>query len=354
MAAEIVNKVGEIYARIGPASDYGSEFDLEDVAEAQIEAGDIEGALRTAQLIGDEENFGRALLLHKIAYALAATGDVERALATEEYVSGAYLRIVVVTGVGYALAEAGTSLGPPGSRVGSQRLLRRMSGTPAPPYTAAAIHRSAIFQTIVDAHIAAGTFDKAQGALEQIERGNYIANAAMAIAKAQMAEGDLDGARTAVDTVCEFRRRIDRCVEALSALATAHASAGNIEKAQEFASLAWEGTEWTWFSPERFRAFVSLWQALMGMSDVEAGRKAFAKALSVARYIDIDSERIEKLPELGVTAAQMGEFESAAQAFSPGHGRCWRVRGLFWNSDAYGCQAGPRLQEHRQGAGTGG
>ena len=63
MAAEIVNEVGEIYARIGPASDYGSEFDLADVAAAQIEAGDIEGALRTAQLIGDEEDYGRALVL---------------------------------------------------------------------------------------------------------------------------------------------------------------------------------------------------------------------------------------------------------------------------------------------------
>ena len=138
----------------------------------------------------------------------------------------------------------------------------------------------------------------------------------MAIAKAQLAVGDLDAARAAVDTVCEHRRRIDRCVEALSALATAHASAGNFAHAHALVSLAWEESEWTWFSPERVRAFVSLWQAQMGMGDVEGGHKAFAEALAVARSIDIDSERVEELPALGVAAAKMGEHESTAQAFS--------------------------------------
>ena len=73
--------------------------------------------------------------------------------------------------------------------------------------------------SLVDAYVASDAFDKAQLALGEIERGDNIANAAMAIAEARMAAGDLDAALAAVRTVCEFRRRIDRCVEALSGLA---------------------------------------------------------------------------------------------------------------------------------------
>ena len=316
VAAVIVNKVGEIYERIGPAIDYSSDFDLADVAAAQIEAGDIEGALRTAQLIGDKEDFGRALVLADIAYELAAAGDVAAAFATDEHVRGAALRFVVVTHAGVALAEAGdiARASAAAARITEIEEEDFWSGEPA--HIERAIQRSTIFEAIVDAHIAAGAFDKALGALKEIERGDHIANAAMAIAEAQMVARDLDAARAAVDTVCEFRRRIDRCVEALSALAAAHASAGNIEKARELASSAWEDTEWTWFSLERVRAFVALWQAQMGMGDVQGGRKAFTEAFAVARSIDIDSDRVEELPALGVAAAQMGEHESAAQAFS--------------------------------------
>ena len=314
MAAEIVNKVGEIYARIGPASNYGSEFDLADVAAAQIEAGDIEGALLTAQLIGDEEDYGRAMVLGDIAYELAAAGDVAAAFAIDEHVWGAYLRIVVVTHVGVALAEAGDIAGATWAAARITEINEEEIWGPA--YTEATIYRSFIFGAIVDAHIAAGAFDKALGALEKIERSYQITNAAVAIAEAQIAAGDLDAARAATDTVCEFRRRNDRCVEALSALAAAHASAGNIEQARALVSLAWEESEWTRYYPERIRAIVALWKAQMGMGDVQGGRKAFAEALAVARSIDTDSERIEELPALGGAAAQMGEHESAAQAFS--------------------------------------
>lgn len=313
-AAEIVHRAHEIYARIGPASAYSYSFDLRRLVEAQVEANDIEGALRTAEVIGDKDDYGRALALADIAYALAAAGDVTGAYATEEHIRGAFLRIVVATNIGVALAEAGDIAGATKAAARITKINEEEWLDPA--YTEAKIYRSIIFQSIVDTHIAAGAFDKALGALEKIERSYQIANAAMAIAEAQMAAGDLDAARAAADTVCEYRRRIDRCVEALSALATAHASAGNIEKAQELASLAWEDTEWTWFSLERVRAFVSLWQAQMGMGDVEGGRKAFAAAVAAATGISFDSERVEKLADLGGKAFRMGEHESAERAFS--------------------------------------
>ena len=111
-AAEIVLMVREVYALIGgPASDYSSSFDLRRLVAAQLEAGDIKGALRTAEVIGDEEDYGRAHALGAIAYALAIAGDVAGAFAIEQHISGAYLQIVVVTHAGVALAKAGDIAG---------------------------------------------------------------------------------------------------------------------------------------------------------------------------------------------------------------------------------------------------
>ena len=171
IAAEIVNKVGEIYERIGPAIDYSSDFDLADVAAAQIEAGDIEGALRTAQLIGDKEDFGRALVLADIAYELAAAGDVAAAFATDEHVRGAALRFVVVTHAGVALAEAGDIAGASAAAARITEIEEEEFWSGEPAHIERAIQRSTIFEAIVDAHIAAGAFDKALGALKEIERG---------------------------------------------------------------------------------------------------------------------------------------------------------------------------------------
>ena len=314
-AAEIVLKARDIYARIGPASDYGSSFGLRRLVAAQVEAGDIEGALRTAELIGDERDYGRALALADIAHAQAAAGDVAAAFVTEGHVRGALHRIVVVTHVGVALAEAGNI-------AGATRAVARITEINEeeiwdPAYTEATVYRSTISQSIVDAHLAAGAFDKALGALEKIERSYQIADAAMTIVQAQIAAGDLDAARSTVDTVCEYRRRNDRCVEALSALAAAHASAGNIEQARALVSLAWEESEWTRYSPERIRAFVTLWKAQLEMGDVEGGRKSFAEAQAAANSrINNAEERVEKLAALGGEAARMSEHESAAQAFS--------------------------------------
>ena len=316
--AEIVRKAHEIYARIGPASAQSYSSDLRRLVEDQVEAGDVDGALRTAEVIGDEDDYGRALALGDIAYALAAAGDIAAAFATQEHIRGAYPRFVVVRQVGVALAAAGDIAG---ATAAAARIIEIEEEETwwGPADIERAIQRSIIFRAIVDAHLAAGAFDKALGALEEIERSAHIANAAMAIAKAQMAAGDLYAARATVDTVCEHRRRIDRCVEALSALAVAHDSAGDIELAQTLVSLAWETAEWTRtrVSPRYTQPFVALWKAQMRMGDVAGARKTFATALVTAddrgNYAQKDAE---ELADLGSKAFQMGEHESAAQAFS--------------------------------------
>ena len=141
-------------------------------------------------------------------------------------------------------------------------------------------------------------------------------DSAIAVMKAQIAAGDLDVARTTADGICLTRHRNDRCVEAWANLALAYAEAGNNRQAKELVSLAWEETEWTTFGPERIRAFASLWEAQARMGDVEAGRKAYAEALTAAIDIDYVPDRVEELTALGRAAARLGEHDSAEEAFS--------------------------------------
>ena len=302
-AAEIMLKAREIYARIGDAGDYTSSFGLRRLAAAQVKAGDIESAFVTSQVIGDEEDYGRALALGDIAHALAAAGDVTGAFATEERVWGAYLQIVVVTDVGLALAEAGDIAGATGAATRITEIEEKEWWDPV--FIAADIHRSVIFRAIVKAHVAAGAFNKALDALEKIQRGYQIVGAAITIAKAQIAAGDLDAAWTTADTVCEFRHRNDRCVEILADLASALASVGNLEQAQELIALGQEQAEWWSAKADRFGSLVFLWEAQTRLGSGSGAREAFAAAFALAEgNYDVDG-RVEELTTLGVAAARM-------------------------------------------------
>ncbi len=313
-AADILRTTRRIAARSGADGDRPSKFDLERIAAVQAAAGDIEGAIVTARTIGDEADFIRARTLADIAHARAAEGDAAGAFSVERAVKGAYLRIFVVARVGLALARAGDIAGAGRAAARIAEINEEESRDPA--YTEAAIHRSAIFEAIVGAHIAAGALDKASDALGEIERGYRIADAAVALARARMVAGEFDAALTTAGTVCKFRHRNDRCAEVLADLASSLAVAGNIRRARALLSLARDEAERTRFASERIRSFASLWQAGMRMGDREGARKAFAAALAAARGIDDVPKRVDELTALGVAAAREGEHDRAGRAFS--------------------------------------
>ena len=289
---------------------------LQRLAGLQARAGDFGGALVTAELMGDGTSLQRAIALSDIAHAQAAAGDPAGAFVIEQRVEDAYFRMIVVTEVGLALAVSGDVAGAAAAAARITEIEEQEIWDPV--YTEAEIMRSSIFQGIVEAHIADGALDMATGTLEKIERGYQYVDAAIAVARAQMAGGELDNARMTAGWICRTRHRNDRCVEALADLALAHAEAGDIRKARELVSLARESFDRPMIALELFRAYASLSVAQTKMGNTEGGHQAFAKALTAANDMDyLPEDRVKNLAALGeALAVRTGQLDSAEQAFS--------------------------------------
>ena len=289
---------------------------LQRLAGLQARAGDFGGALVTAELMGDGTSLQRAIALSDIAHAQAAAGDPAGAFVIEQRVEDAYFRMIVVTEVGLALAASEDVAGAAAAAARITEIEEQEIWDPV--YTEAEIMRSLIFQGIVEAHIADGALDMATGALEKIERGYQYVDAAIAVARAQMAGGKLDNARMTAGWICRTRHRNDRCVEALADLALAHAEAGDIRKARELVSLARESFDRPMIALELFRAYASLSVAQTKMGNAEGGHQAFAKALTAANDMDyLPEDRVDNLAALGeALAVRTGQLDSAERAFS--------------------------------------
>ena len=316
-AAQAVREAHEMGIRIGWRDYSASALSLAKAAVALVDAGYVEDAMRIAEVIGTERDPDRATVLTRIAYALAAAGDAAAAWATEDRVWGGYSRMEIALYIGVALARTGDIAGAAEAAAKIKQIEKEEWAEFL--YADADRSRDGIFMTLAKTHAASGAYDKAHLALAEIRRGDNIANAALGIAEAGMAAGDLDAALAGVKKVCEFRRRIDKCAKALSGLAAAHYSAGNPEKARELVSKGWKTADeinWRAGTSERLQGFVSLWEAQTGMGDVEGGRKTFSAALRVANGIRYQQERVEKLTALASSAARKGERVSAEQAFS--------------------------------------
>ncbi|MCY4138127.1 MAG: hypothetical protein OXF56_07680 [Rhodobacteraceae bacterium] len=315
--AQVVREAHKVGGRTSWRERSASVRRLAKMAKALVDAGYDEDALRIAEVIGAEDESDRATVLSYIAYTLAAAGRAADAWATEDRVWSGYSRIKIALHIGIALARTGDIAGAAGAAAKIRKIEKEKWAEVL--YSEAARGRDGIFMTLAKTHATSGAYEKAHHALAEIRRGDNIANAAIGIAEAGMAVGDLDAALAGVRKVCEFRRRIDKCVQALSGLAAAHHFAGNPEMARKLVSEAWKAadeTHWRASTRDRLQGFVSLWEAQMGMGDVEGARKAFSAALSVANGIRYWRTRVEKLTALANSAAQWRERMSAEQAFS--------------------------------------
>ena len=189
------------------------------IAEAQAAAGDIEGALASAQFIEDADRRDRAL--HAIAGAQAAAGDIEGACTTARRIKDAtYIRAEAYYAIAGAQAAAGDI-------EGACATARRIED-------ATYIHAQA-YCAIAGAQAVAGDIEGACATARRIEdlsptdellyyqtrreiRDDLTAwrdRALHAIAGAQAAAGDIEGACTTARSIMDPYI----CVQALCALA---------------------------------------------------------------------------------------------------------------------------------------
>ena len=221
------------------------------IAGAQATAGDIEGALASARSIEDAV-YVRAQALIAIAGAQAAAGDIEGALASARSIEDADRCAQALIAIAGAQAAAGDIEGALASARSIEDLeptdLERHYQSANEIEDARAAWRDEALCAIAEAQAAAGDIEGALASARSIEESVYVrAQALIAIAGAQAAAGDIEGALASARSIedlepTELERHYQSAheikdalatqrAEALRTIAEAQAAAGDIEGA---------------------------------------------------------------------------------------------------------------------------
>ena len=261
---------------------------LPDLVRAQAETGDVAGALVTARTIpdDDEHESRRFQAFAHVAAAQAAAGDEPGALVTSGEIESQHYRMEAMRHIGIARAERGDVAGAWDAvrKIKDEIWLnpRLRDDTGSRDVTLAV---ASVIAAIAEAHMEKGEFKKAFAAIkdEDMQDDFTFVEVRMAIAKARIAAGHFDAARGGAEALCEsdwdgrYRRH---CVEVLAGLAAALAAADSAGESREVASMALDEADGVVYDPDRTRAFVAAYTALMRVGDVEAARRAFSSALA--------------------------------------------------------------------------
>ena len=311
-----------------------------DLVRAQAEAGDVAGALVTIRtILGDEgarefvEHWGGSLAdslfraladqrfraLARVAAVQAAAGDDPGALVTAGEIESGRYRMEAMRHIGIARAKRGDVAGAwdAARKIRLDSRLRDDMGA-----RDVGLAQAGIIDAIAEAHMVKGEFEKALAAA--MDKGMVddltLIKVRMAVAKARIAAGHFDAARGGAEAICDrdgsYRRH---CVEVLADLAAALAAAGSADASREVASRALAEADRVVYDPDRARAFIAAYTALMRAGDVEAARRAFSSALAATvEWNDAYRQpeefvrwRAEEFVRMEAAAVREGDFDSA-------------------------------------------
>ena len=248
---------------------------LGDIAVAQAEAGDMDGAFATARSI---DNAGlRAWALRYIVVAQAEAGDMDGAFATARSIDDAWYRAGALGDIAEAQAEAGD-----------------MDGAFA---TARSIddawYRAGALGDIAEAQAEAGDMDGAFATARSIDDAGFRAQAFRDIAVAQAEAGDMDGAFATARSIgnADWRAGVFR------GIAVAQAEAGDMDGA--FATARSIDDAW-------YRA-----GALGDIAEAQAEAGDMDGAFATARSIDDAGFRAQAFRDIAVAQAEAGDMDGA-------------------------------------------
>ena len=314
LAAGVLDAARKTLSRVDLANNVHYLPGFHRIVWMQGEAGDLEGALLTAQRI--PKDIERAWALAGVAGVQASTGDAARALTTAESIEHSYFRMLAMHHIGASRAEVGDIEGAWGAVGAVEEIWQHDREEQAGPRDVIILQDS-IVGAIVDAHLVAGVIEAAIAAAEKMVDGSAFVEAQANIVKAQLAVGDFAAARTtAEEAVCGGHHFADRCVEVLAGIAVVQASAGRSVDANGSLSMARAIAERIYYDRARVRAFVALHAARIRMDDAESARRAFAIAVAAADAFGNAQDRAERLTGMGIGAARNADAESAALAFT--------------------------------------
>ena len=293
-------------------------LDLPELVRAQAEAGDVAGALVTARTIPGDRYPG-AWALAEVA-AVQAAGDVSGALVTAEGIESAHYRMEAMQSIGIARARGGDVAGAWDAvrTIRDEIWLnsRLRDDTGARDVTLAV---AGTIAAIAEAHIAKGEFKKALAAAgaEEMKDDFTFRQVRVAIVKGQIAAGHFDAARRGAEELCDTNyRHIDQCAEVLADLAAALAAGGSPDESREAASMALNAADRVVYNPDRTRAYIAAYTALMRVDDGAAAQRAFSSALAATEAIESADERAEEFIGMVEAAAREGDSDSAGRVSS--------------------------------------
>ena len=288
-------------------------LDPSDIARAQAEAGDVAGALVTANALDPDE---RPEALADVAATQAAAGDVPGAMVTAGGIEHSYYGMLAMHYIGTAQATAGDIAGAWDAVGAIMEIWDHVRDGHAGPRDTTILHSDTLL-AIAEAHAAAGEFEKVLAAAGAMEDPLAFTEAHAAVAEAQTKTGDFNAARVSAEATCGWQLRYGgRCVEVLAGIAVAQAAAGNIEEGREVLSQAQDIAEEVRYTRARMGAFVAIHAARFRMGDPDGAKQAFSQALTACGEFEYPWDRTEEFTAMGVAAARQGHAEGAEQAFS--------------------------------------
>ena len=287
----------------------------------------------------------KAFTLFMIASAQAKAGDVKGALATAEDISNLYLRVWALSRVAVVQAMAKDEKGSIRSLERTLEFVRKIP-IPPPPQGPGGWHEregsiSNALYWIIEARVLTGDVKGARKLAEDLpenEKESRLARAFERLGQRQAAAGDVEGARKTADTLLPKGSREQGGV--LLAIVKAQLAAGNAKGALETAAAIahWE---------ERALALVAI-----GRGRASQGHSAeAAKALRDARSL-VGEHKVEKSPtririDLSVAWMESGDLQGTFRLINEISSPREKVYALLAVSEALEAQAKEKVPQKK-------
>ena len=272
------------------------------IVSAHARMGDFREALAAAARIEDGEY--RAEALADIAEARARSGDTEGAAQSIRQALAAAARIKNEDDRAESLAEIAEAQADAGDAEGAKQTLERALATAA--RVERRYYRDWAFERIARARARIGEFREALATAAKIEDEDDRAEALADIAEAQAKSGDADGATRSIGQALEAAARIEdesSRISAFFSIAAAQAETGDFRGALATAKRIEGGPYPGW-------ALASIAEAQAKSGDVEGSKQTFERALAAAARME-EGDRDHVLTWVARSQNRGGDFSAA-------------------------------------------
>ncbi len=268
--------------------------------------------IKQAQEIAESINhsYERSKALSRISQAQVQAGDIEgaketfqQAKETAENINDSYYKSKALSRISQAQVQAGDIEGTKETFQQAKETAENINDSH---------ERSEALYYLAQAQVQVGDIEGTKETAENINDSNYKSKALSLISQAQVQAGDIEGAKETFQQAKETAENINHSYErseAFSHIARAQAQAGDIEGAKEIAENI---NDYLLF---KYQALSHIARAQAQAGDIEGAKETFQQAKETAENINHSYERSEALSHIARAQAQAGDIEGAKETF---------------------------------------